>query len=425
MKKNLLVKSAVLGIVGLMTLTACGGNKANDASGSSTEKDGDKVTIKFSSWDEFDQGIIDAFEKENPNIAVENIQVPDSDYSQKINTMIIGGNAPDVILSFESDLPRFAANGAIEDLDSYIEKGASFKMDDFIPAVNTIAESTGGNYGLPWAYASEILYYNKDMFDKANIEYPNADWTWDDFKMAAEKLTIKENNKTIQWGADAISFRGMWYSMIGAAGDDVVDSNGDLVLGDGLKKTLEFQNELTNELKVSPQPTSGDAVSDLFASGNAAMTRTGSWMTMMYKENDFNWDIAPLPKEERSYSTLHTGFYTIASSSEHKEEAWKFIDFMMSETGQTMTSEWGNNPSALKSIAAQGAFENPGENGPTNWGTFAESAEVGEFGYTLINASVTTSLVNDFDSYLLGAKSLDDIIEKSVPNAQKQIDKEK
>ena len=424
MKKNLLFKSTILGIAGLMTLAACGSDGKEKATDSSS-KDGEKVTIKFSSWDEFDQGIIDAFEKENPNINVENIQVPDSDYSQKINTMIIGGNAPDVILSFETDLPRFAANGAIEDLDPYIEKEASFKMDDFIPAVENIAESTGGNYGLPWAYASEILYYNKDMFDEAKVEYPNAEWTWDDFKNAAEKLTVKEGNKTVQWGADAISFRGMWYSMIGAAGDDIVDSDGNLVLGDGLKKTLEFQNELTNELKVSPQPTSGDAVSDLFASGSAAMTRTGSWMTMMYKDNDFNWDIAPLPKEDRAYSTLHTGFYTIASSSKHKEEAWKFINFMMSETGQTMTSEWGNNPSALRSVAEKGAYQNPGKNGPSNWDTFAESAEAGQFGYTLINASVTTGLVNDFDSYLLGAKSIDDIMTKSVPNAQKQIDKEK
>lgn len=416
-KKKWVVGTLVLGLV-CSALVGCGKKE-----GETADKDG-KVTLKFSSWDKFDEGIIKAFEKENPNIKIESIQVADSDYSQKINTMIIGGNAPDVILSFEADLPRFAQSGAIESLDPYIKKGASFDVADFIPAVEKIGESTGGNYGLPWAYASEIMYYNKDMFDKAGVAYPTVDWTWDDFKVAAEKLTVREGNKTTQWGADAISFRGMWYSMIGATGDDIVDKEGNLALGDGLVKALEFQNELTNELKVSPQPTSGDAVSDLFASGSAAMTRTGSWMTMMYKDNEFNWDIAPLPAEERDYNTLHTGFYTIASSSKHKEEAWKFIDFMMSETGQTMTSEWGNNPSALKSIAAQGAFKNPGKTGPSNWETFTESADSGQFGYTLINPSVTTGLVNDFDSYLLGAKSLDEIVEKSIPNAQKQIDKE-
>lgn len=419
--KKFVLKSALLGLIAMVTLAGCGKEKA----ASDSKKSGDQVTIKFSSWDDFDEGILEKFEEENPNIKVEKIQIPDSDYSQKINTMIIGKNAPDVILSFETDLPRFAANGAIEPLDDYIKKGASFELDDFIPAVEQISETTGGTYGLPWSYASEILYYNKDMFDEAGVAYPTSDWTWDDFKEAAEKLTKREGDKTVQWGADAISFRGMWFSMIGAAGDDVVDKNGDLDLGDGLVRTLEFQNELTNELKVSPQPTSGDSVSDLFASGSAAMTRTGSWMTMMYKDNEFNWDIAPLPSDKRNYNTLHTGFYTISSDSKHKDEAWKFIDFMMSETGQTLTSEWVNNPSALKSIAEKGAYRNPGKNGPENWETFSESADAGQFGYTLVNASITTSLVNDFDSYLLGAKSLDDILEKSVPNAQKQIEKEK
>ena len=179
---------------------------------------------------------------------------------------------------------------------------------------------------------------------------------------------------------------------------------------------------MTNYLKVSPEPSAGDSVADLFTAGQAAMTRTGSWMTGQYKDLEFNWDIETLPKGERAYNSLHTGFYTINAASKHKDEAWKFIEFMMSEEGQTLNSQWGNNPSALKSIAAKGAYKNEGTNGPTNWDAIERSGEEGEFGYTLVNAGTTTNLVNQFDAYLLGTTKLDEIFDKYIPQANQEIE---
>ena len=46
-----------------------------------------------------------------------------------------------------------------------------------------------GVYGLPWIAQPVVLYYNKDIFDEMGVEYPNPDWTWDDFKAAAIALT--------------------------------------------------------------------------------------------------------------------------------------------------------------------------------------------------------------------------------------------
>ncbi|MBU5343254.1 sugar ABC transporter substrate-binding protein [Caldibacillus hisashii] len=401
-------------------LTGCGGN--NKSSGNGNDK---KVTIKFSMWDTLDENasFIKAFEEKYPNINIELVNIPE-DYSQKINSMIIGGTAPDVILTWEVDLPRFAESGAIEPLGSYIDKTDSFKMDDFIPAVDNLNSKSDKVYGLPWCYATELLYYNKDMFDAAGVEYPNENWTWSDFEEAAKKLTIKEGDKTVQWGADAISFPGIWYSMAGAAGDDVYDENGKLALGDGLRKALEFQNKLTNVDKVSPEPSSGGEVADLFAAGKAAMTRQGNWYIASYKDSEFNWDIAPLPKEERSYASLHTGFFTINSKSKHKEAAWKFIEFMMSDEGQSLISQTFSNPSARTSVAEKGDYKVQGEHGPTNWNTFDISADSGYFGYVMLNPTVTNDLVTQYNSVLLGGKTIDEVINKEVPKAQKQLEDE-
>ena len=403
----------------VLLLAGCGsGTKDSGSDGSSSS---DKVKIRFSAWDKFPDTIVEEFNKEYPNIEVEMIQIPDSDYSQKVNQMLVGGTAPDVMLSFETDLPKFAETGSVISLDDYLKKTEKIDVDDFIPAVSKLSEQTGGNYGLPWAYASEILFYNKDMFDAAGVDYPTKDWTWDDFEKAAEKLTIKDGKTTTQWGADALTFRGLWWSLAGQGGDEVVEE-GKLKLGSGLEEALIYQEKLTNSLKVSPEPSAGDSVADLFASGQAAMTRTGSWMTGQYKDVAFNWDIETLPKGERAYNSLHTGFYTINSKSEHKDEAWKFVEFMMSEKGQTLNSQWGNNPSALNTIAEQGAYKNAGEHGPSNWEAIERAGQEGEFGYVLVNASTTTNLVNQFDAYLLGTTPLDDIFDKYIPNANQEIE---
>ena len=37
-----------------------------------------------------------------------------------------------------------------------------------------------------------ILYYNKDLLDKAGVKYPDENWKWDDLLAAAEKLTVKD-----------------------------------------------------------------------------------------------------------------------------------------------------------------------------------------------------------------------------------------
>lgn len=415
-KKLLTVSTAI--ILGASLLTGCGVNKSEETNKSNKDE---QVTIKFAMWDNIDEknNFIKAFEDKNPDVKVDLMVIPADNYSEKLNSMIAGKSAPDVILSWECDINRFAKNGAIEDLSDYLSK-STINTDDFIPAVNDLTKITGGSYGLPWCYASEILYYNKDMFDIAGVEYPNDDWTWEDFREAAKKLTIRNGNNVTQWGATTIDIPGVWYSQFGQTGDDVVDSDGNIVLGEGTKKALEFEYELINVDKVVPEPSgaTGNSV-DLFTAGKAAMTRTGSWFIGSYKEiKDFNWDIAVLPKGDIQYSSLHTGFFTISSDSKYKDAAWRFIEYCMSEEGQEMISKSTSNPSAIKSFTEKGAYKNGGENGPNNWDVIEKTAEFGKFGYVLAAPGVTNKLVDKFNAAVAGQVDIDE----ALKDAQKEID---
>ncbi|ADQ05471.1 extracellular solute-binding protein family 1 [Caldicellulosiruptor owensensis OL] len=375
-----------------------------------------KVTISTSMWGDINAkyDFIAAFERKYPNIKVNVIKAPEN-YSEKLQAMIAANKAPDVPLVWECDIGRFAKNGVIIPLDPYIKKTKEFTMDDFIPAFAKLTKMQGAVYGLPWCFATEIMYYNKTLFDKAKVPYPTDKWSWEDVLNAAKKLTIVKGGKTIQWGIDYPRFVGIWYALIGAAGDDVADEKGNVALGKGVKTAVQWVYDLVNKYKVMPAPSTSMGVTDLFASGKAAMTFTGSWMISTYRDiKDFKWDIAPLPKKVRQYSNLHTGFYTISKTSKHKEESWKFIEFMLSEEGQKILSQGYNNPSARKSIMAKGYYKVAGPNGPTNWKAMDETAQFAQLGYVLLPPGGTDKFVKRLESAVAKQVSIDQAVNEGI-----------
>ena len=378
--------AGVAAVATLMGTAACG---------SSNSSSSDDNTLTVSYWDDEMQPIKD-FIKANPDIKVKQIRVPGDDYNTKLNQMIVGGTAPDVMLTQEADYVRFAKNGVTMKLDDKL-KDLGIDKSDFQPAVTDIANQVDGYYGFPQGFATEIMYYNKDMFDAAGVAYPTDDWTWDDYTAAAEKLTKADGS---QYGSDSPTFNGVWYSLIGAAGDKVVD-NGKLSFGNGLKKTLEFQKNLVDN-KWQPQPASGSKVSDMFAAGKAAMTLGGTWLVSTYKDVDFKWDIATIPTAPgaKKYNSLHTSFWAINAKS--------------------MSQSLGNTP-AFQSMMADGYYKVQGKNGPSNWSSLEASAKEAKLGYTLVASTPTFNLYDQFNAYVLGQTSLSEVTGTQVAKANKEI----
>ena len=65
----------------------------------------------------------------------------------------------------------------------------AWAWDDFIDGAKTAATVDGKVYGVPALIDNLAIIYNKDLFDAAGVDYPTADWTWDDFRAAAKALT--------------------------------------------------------------------------------------------------------------------------------------------------------------------------------------------------------------------------------------------
>ena len=353
-------------------------------------------------------------------IAIEVTVIPESDYSSKLNQMVSTKDSSiDIYVIWENDIANFAQVGGIVPMDDYLA-ASSIKTDEFIDAVSKLSDGLGGIYGLPWCAATEILYYNQDMFDAAGIAYPDNNWSYDDYKAAAEKLTQKAADGSTSIYGSALPDTQTWWAGIGGAGDQVYDpASGEMVIGDG---ALSFVTDCADMVAngVMPEPSSDTA--DLFAAGKAAMSCQGSWHIGTYGSGlDFNWDIATIPTDKIKYNTLHTGFYSINANSKNQELAFKAIEYLMGEEGQAINSRASGNPSAIKSIAAWGAWKVEAATTIENWEAVTDSLAAGVFGYTCLPSGVTNNAVSEFNNAVLGQKTPQEAVDSAARYAKETI----
>ena len=167
---------------------------------------GAPVQITYMEWGdpaELDvwKAIVSDFEAANPNIKVD-VQVSDwESYWTKLKTLLAANTPPDV---FAMDAPLFKdyqSRGVLLNLQPMIDKNPGM-LDGLYPNTLTAYQSSDGYFGLPRDFQTIVVFYNKDMFDKAGVPYPKAGWTYDDLRATAKALTKDTNGdgKTDQYG---------------------------------------------------------------------------------------------------------------------------------------------------------------------------------------------------------------------------------
>ncbi len=167
-----------------------------------------KVTITLATWTGADeskelQAVIDKVNAAATDYKIVLQAIP-ADYYTKLQTMIAGNTAPDLMWLSQEYVANYADSGALMDVTDQVTKLSDMpaaKLDDYYPGSLAVAKYAGKLYGLPWIAQPVVLYYNPAMFQKAGINPPDESWTWDTFKEAAKKLTIKDASGNItQYG---------------------------------------------------------------------------------------------------------------------------------------------------------------------------------------------------------------------------------
>jgi multiple sugar transport system substrate-binding protein len=387
MHKNRVFSIITLLLAFVLVLSACG-TKAPAKE--------EVVTILWAFWGspaeaETHQVVADAFMAEHPNIKVETMVEPWSDYFTKVQTFWASGDAsviPDVLFLWPT--PRYAAEGVLENLQPWIEK-SDYDLDDYWPALLESAMYEGDVYGFPRDIGLEVLYYNKDIFDEVGLGYPTEGWFWSDLLNAAEKLTVVESGGRVAryaLGMEGGKFALWIIQNKGGILDDMRNPSKCILTEPAAVEAIEFfagmmdDNYAMRDADLSG--AGGDAA--VFQSGQVAMIIQNASRVTAFNAADMNYDVVvvPIPQGGQRAASAGGAAWVMSSGSDNKEEAWTFLSWLQStDGGQKLYTASGEIFPALRSTARSDAFLKAGEP-PENRQAFlteGENAKVGHFGY--------------------------------------------
>ncbi|MFB2597366.1 sugar ABC transporter substrate-binding protein [Herbiconiux sp. P17] len=342
MHKKWLIAPALLAVGAL--LAACSGG-----SPASTGASDEKVTITYGVWAGTQtpamKEIAAAFTAENPNITVKVEERPWPEYWSTLQTGAAGGTAPDAFWMLAQQIQPYAAGDQLLDISDAID-AEGVDLAKYPKAVLDLYDQGDGKiYGLPKDVDTNAVWFNKAIFDKAGVAYPSADWTWDDFRETAKKLT--DPAAGVYGVAAPLDYQGGYYNTIFQAGGQVISDDGKTALIDtpeaqaGIKFWTDLQADGSSP---TLQQFSDTEAETMFEQGKIGMYMSGAfWALQLYdnKEIQPNVDIAPLPVgEERA--TVTSGIENVGyAGTKHPDAVKKFLIFASGEEAAEIQAKSG------------------------------------------------------------------------------------
>ncbi|MEK3890006.1 ABC transporter substrate-binding protein [Bacillus sp. FSL K6-3431] len=353
-------------LISIFLLAACnGGNTANDASGNKNEEEktekaeeleAEPVTLKFNyAWEEeFNEDIKGPVEEKFPHITLEFVEMA----LDEVETEIAQKNIPDIFyLSGGDQVPLLEEYELTYDLDELIN-GNNFDLSSISQAHIYQARGWGDGalYYFPYVRRWEVLYYNKEIFDQFGVSYPKDGMTWGEVGDLASQVTGERNG---------VEYRGLDISAAGGMLSELEvnhldpESHEPMYVKD--ERFVQYLN-MAEKLAAIPGvvPEEGDW-GDFMNTQNLAMVPLFDvhiWLAGVEADTGLNWDMVTYPVwEDKPNGGPGAGAagLAISETSEHKEEAFQVLEYLMSEEWQLMRSKKGF-ATILNDPEIQGAF---------------------------------------------------------------------
>lgn len=384
--------------------------------------------------DEKMQELIAKFQEKHPNIKVKTESSPYNQFFQKLDTQIAAESAPDVWLSDGVLVPKYAERGVLMDLTERIQQ--DLKGDEYY-GLEFNKDAAGMYWGVPQGIQIAVLYYNKDMFDEAKVEYPNEDWTWDDLKAAAEQLTKDSNgkyaadpafdkNKVSQYGLTFFSITEGWMTVLKSYGGGVLNETLDQSVIDSPENRAALEwivDGMQRELLPTPSDLKSFQSNMAPFPSKAAAMRIGIYArTIDANAAGLNYDVTLLPKgpEGKRFSPVIANSWVINKKVDGAvaDAAWEWVKFWATE--DEIQKEWASLGEAVpvkKSVANSEQFLS---GSPANKQAFLDSFE---FAGTLDVNAVWSEWVGKFNDNINRAFEGEIPVEQAMKQADQEVQK--
>jgi multiple sugar transport system permease protein len=312
-----------------------------------------------------DRAIVDEFEREHPNILLENsdgLQIAGPAAESNLLMAFAGGTAPDVVYVNFRSMQNYIDQGFLSPLNTYIAQDPEL-LQRINPVIRNVITVNGSVYAIPYGQVVQALYYRRDMFQSAGIDPNSPPKTWDDFYDDCARIT---NHKKGIWGfewpnsADGDAY--WWCNLLWQAGGDVVKKNasGQYVAAfdspQGVE-ALNFYSKMLSAPYISPIDHKlyyGVANNNSSSYNDTDRTRGKVAMWFAYQSNvvantaDTSINpsligIAPMPAGPAGTANeINATMWGISSQIKDprvRAAAWEFIKFMASDKADQIRTQ--------------------------------------------------------------------------------------
>jgi len=318
----------------------------------------DVVQIQLMGWASSEaendrlQEVVDTFNDLTPNIQVQLSLVPQ--YDERLQASLAGGSPPDVFYIDSFRLPDLVRANALEPYEPH-----ALDPDDFYPSLREAFTWDDIFYCPPKDFSTLALQYNQDLFDAAGVDYPTADWTWEDLRAAAQQLT--ENTPDDVYGLVLPPDFARFIAFLYQAGGEVADE--DFVeMRINSPQALEALNFYVDMVQDGYAAQAADLDSgwpgEAFGRQRAAMAIEGNWIVPFMSDQfpDVNYGIEELPSgPDRQATMAFTVCYGVPAniSLERQQAAFELVNYLTGPVGMEAWTDLGLAMPTRESLRAQ------------------------------------------------------------------------
>jgi multiple sugar transport system substrate-binding protein len=359
-----------------LAVSSCGGVPPQrvpvmlaDGSGSGAEADRAAAALE--------QGLVAPYVARHLGLEVVRRVAPSrTEYRRALRTSLASGEPPDVFLLDDGDLPALLTRRAALDLAPYVGR-VGVDIGRYDPTVLAMFRRGDALYAFPKGYTPLALAYNKTLFDRAGIPYPQDEWTWDDFLRVTRALTrdTRGDGAIDQWGS-AFDWRpAVWLAWIWAGGGDVLCADGRRASGcldsPATVAALRWYRDWLTVARIAPRiadprdAPGGNA--RLFARGQVALLVTGHWavpeLRAAIARGALRVGFVALPHRAgvAAATVLYASAYAVPSRLERRKPAVELAADLSDSTSQAARAAAGLElPAVLAAAEAVAAADTLG-----------------------------------------------------------------